>query len=36
MVKNITRTLKTTEIMSKKIAYKDGNGHACSVYCWPS
>lgn len=24
MVKNITRTLKTTEIMSKKIAYKDG------------
>ncbi len=24
MVKNITRTLKTTGIMSKKIAYKDG------------
>lgn len=24
MAKNITRTLKTTEIMSKKIAYKDG------------
>lgn len=24
MVKNISRTLKTTEIMSKKIAYKDG------------
>lgn len=25
MVKNITRTLKTTEIMSKKIKYEDGN-----------
>ena len=25
MLKNITRTLKTTEIMSKKIAYKDGD-----------
>lgn len=25
MIKNITRTLKTTEIMSKKIKYEDGN-----------
>lgn len=25
MIKNITRTLKTSEIMSKKIKYEDGN-----------